>query len=83
MARDEGIPAGMLRIQTLWPFPTERIRAFSKQVSSILVPELNMGQIAHEIEHAAGCDAEVVKINRITGDPIHPEEILVKIKEGV
>lgn len=83
MAREEGIPAGMLRIQTIWPFPTARIREFAGQVSRIIVPELNLGQIAHEVEHAAGCETEVVRINRITGDPIHPEEILEKIKESV
>ena len=80
-AREEGIPVGMLRIQTMWPFPIDRIRAFANRVSHLLVPELNLGQIAHEVEHAVSGSAKVVRVNRITGDPIHPEEIVQKIKE--
>jgi 2-oxoglutarate ferredoxin oxidoreductase subunit alpha len=80
-AREENIPVGMLRIQTLWPFPTEQIRKFSKQLSHIIVPELNLGQIAHEVEHAVRGNAEVIKINRISGEPINPDEIYAKIKE--
>ncbi len=82
-ARDAGIPVGMLRIKTLWPFPTDRIAKFSEQVSNIIVPELNLGQIAHEVEHAVAGKAKVHKVNKITGDPINPLEILEKIKECV
>lgn len=81
MAREEGIPVGMIRLQTLWPFPTQRIREFAKNVSHIVVPELNLGQMAHEIEHAAQGNCEVVKVNKITGEPLPPLEILEKIKE--
>jgi len=82
-AREEGIPAGLIQLQTLWPFPTERIRRFGRQVSHVVVPELNLGQIAHEVEHATGCEAEVVRVNRIAGEPIHPDEILARIKECI
>jgi 2-oxoglutarate ferredoxin oxidoreductase subunit alpha len=81
MAREQGIPVGMIRLQTLWPFPTQRIREFSKNVSHIIVPELNLGQMAHEIEHAAQGNCEVLRVNKITGEPIPPAEILEKIKE--
>ena len=81
MAREEGIPVGMLRIQTLWPFPTEAIRKFSQKLSHIIIPELNLGQIAHEVEHAVQGKMEVLRVNKITGEPIHPEEIHAKIKE--
>jgi 2-oxoglutarate ferredoxin oxidoreductase subunit alpha len=83
MARDEGIQVGMIRIQTLWPFPTERIYQFGQQVSQIIVPELNLGQIAHEVEHAVKGGAEVLQVNKISGDPIHPAEILEKIKTSL
>lgn len=81
MAREQGIPVGMIRLQTLWPFPTQRIREFAKNVSHIIVPELNLGQMAHEIEHAAQGNCEVLRVNKITGEPIPPAEILEKIKE--
>ena len=81
LAREQGIPVGMIRLQTIWPFPTKRIREFAKNVSHIIVPELNLGQMAHEIEHAAQGNCEVIKVNKITGEPIPPLEILEKIKE--
>jgi 2-oxoglutarate ferredoxin oxidoreductase subunit alpha len=82
-ARAEGIPVGMLRIQTLWPFPTDAINKFGKQLTHLIVPEMNLGQIAHEVEHAVRGQVEVLRVNRITGDPIDPQEILAKIKECI
>jgi 2-oxoglutarate ferredoxin oxidoreductase subunit alpha len=79
-AREEGIAVGMLRIQTMWPFPTGPIRELAGRVSHLVVPELNLGQIAHEVEHAAHGEAEIVRVNRITGDPIPPEEIAQAIR---
>ena len=78
---DKGIPVNMFRIQTMWPFPTDALYEFSKDLSHIIVPELNLGQIAHEVEHAVGREVDVLRVNKITGEPIHPEEIVTKIKE--
>jgi len=83
IAHEQGIPVGMLRIQTLWPFPIDAISELSKKVSHIIVPELNLGQIAHEVEHAARGNAKVLRVNKITGEPINPEEIVQKIKECI
>jgi len=80
-ARDEGLRVGMVRIKTLWPFPTEKIHEFARQVKSILVPELNLGQIAHEVEHAVKDEAKVCRVNKISGDPINPDEIVTKLRE--
>jgi 2-oxoglutarate ferredoxin oxidoreductase subunit alpha len=81
MAKEKNIEISLFRIQTMWPFPTEALRDFSKNLSYIIVPELNLGQIAHEVEHAVGHNVEVLRVNKITGEPIHPEEILNKIEE--
>ena len=81
MAQEKGIKAGMLRIQTLWPFPIKRIKEFAQQLDSIIVPELNLGQIAHEVEHAVEGKVKVHKVNKINGEPIHPKEIFEKIEE--
>ena len=81
LAREKGIKAGMFRIQTLWPFPTIQINKFAQQLDAIIVPELNLGQIAHEVEHAVKGKVEVHRVNKINGEPIHPREILEKIEE--
>jgi 2-oxoglutarate ferredoxin oxidoreductase subunit alpha len=66
----------------MWPFPTQRIYEFSKKVTRLIVPELNLGQVAHEVEHAVKGNAEVIKVNKINGDPIHPNEIFEKLRGG-
>ncbi len=80
-ARREGLKVGLLQPVTVWPFPDEDVRAFGQQVSHIVVPEMNLGQMAREIERVAGCHAEIHRLNRVDGEPITPKEILDKIRE--
>jgi 2-oxoglutarate ferredoxin oxidoreductase subunit alpha len=80
-ARREGLKVGLLQPVTVWPFPDEDVRAFGKQVSHILVPEMNLGQMAREVERVAGSFTEIHKVNRVDGEPITPKEILDRIRE--
>jgi 2-oxoglutarate ferredoxin oxidoreductase subunit alpha len=81
MAREEKIPAGLFRPITLWPFPEQEIFKMAEPVSHIIVPEMNLGQIAHEVEHAVMGNAEVISLTRVDGEPIRPQQIFEKIKE--
>ncbi|MBD3223730.1 MAG: 2-oxoacid:acceptor oxidoreductase subunit alpha [Caldithrix sp.] len=81
MAKEQGIPVSMLRLKTIWPFATEEILAFAKKHKYLIVPELNLGQVKHEVEHAAACHSEIFGVNKISGDPIPPTDIFNKIKE--
>ncbi|MCG3254853.1 MAG: 2-oxoacid:acceptor oxidoreductase subunit alpha, partial [Candidatus Heimdallarchaeota archaeon] len=58
-AREKGIKAGLLRLITLWPFPDERIEELADQVKTILVPEINYGQVTREVERAVHGKTEV------------------------
>jgi 2-oxoglutarate ferredoxin oxidoreductase subunit alpha len=78
-AREKGIRAGMLRPTVLWPFPEEQVRAVSERVRHFIVPEMNLGQMAHEVEWASGRRIPVVRINRVDGEPISPRQILDEI----
>ncbi len=80
-ARERGIKIHYLRPKVLWPFPERAVKAMGEAVDYIIVPELNLGQIAHEVEWATRCGCEVVKINRIDGEPINPQQILDVILE--
>jgi len=80
-ARAQGIKAGLLRPKTIWPFPEKQVVALAENVNYIIVPELNLGQIAHEVEWAVKGKLEVLKINRVDGNPINPKEILGLIKK--
>jgi 2-oxoglutarate ferredoxin oxidoreductase subunit alpha len=75
-AREKGIKIHFLRPRVIWPFPGKEVKAMGEVVDAIIVPELNLGQIAHEVEWATRCNCEVVPINRIDGEPINPQEIL-------
>ena len=74
-AREKGIKAGLLRLKTIWPFPDREIEEISAPVRKIIVAEMNLGQIAHEVEWATRRSKPVVRVNKINGEPITPNEI--------
>jgi 2-oxoglutarate/2-oxoacid ferredoxin oxidoreductase subunit alpha len=79
-ARSRGIRAGMLRPITIWPFPTEKVRDLDGQVRAFVVAELNLGQIAGEVERCTR--REVRRVNRAGGAPLAPALILDAIEEA-
>jgi 2-oxoglutarate ferredoxin oxidoreductase subunit alpha len=79
-ARDKGLKVGLLRPLVLWPFPKNEIASLANSVSHMIVPELNLGQFAHEVEWAVCGKSEVVKLNRVDGEPIRPTQILELIE---
>ncbi len=79
-ARKEGINAGWLKLKTIWPFAEKRIKELAEGVDTIIVPELNMGQLIIEVERNACALADVVGVNKYDGTLIKPEEILNRIK---
>jgi 2-oxoglutarate/2-oxoacid ferredoxin oxidoreductase subunit alpha len=83
MAQEKGIKVSFLRPRTMWPFPDRETLAMGEQVDKIIVPEMNLGQVAHEVEWAVRGQAEVVKVNKINGEPISPLEILAAIEKAV
>jgi len=80
-ARDMGIRVGLFRPKTLWPFPRKEIRELTHQVRSILVAELNMGQVIREVDRFNPGNCKVKGLLRYDGNPLTPEQILDKIIE--
>ncbi len=73
--RSKGHKVGLLRLITLWPFPSKVIRALAPTIKGFVVPEINYGQIAYEVERTSGGRAEVT-LMALMGGSIHtPEEI--------
>jgi 2-oxoglutarate ferredoxin oxidoreductase subunit alpha len=79
--REQGIKAGLFRPITLWPFPVKRVEALAKQVDTILVAEMNLGQMVLEVERIAKSDAKVFHFGRANGEVLVPQEIVSKVKE--
>lgn len=80
-ARSSGMKVGLLQLQTIWPFNDKQISKFAKQVKKILVPEMNLGQLANEIRRVVGKEIPVYQMNKTNSKGITPEEILSKVKE--
>jgi 2-oxoglutarate ferredoxin oxidoreductase subunit alpha len=78
-ARENGIKAGLLRLITLWPFPTEYVGKIAKRTHGIVVPEMNCGQMVREVERAAK-ETPVTFLSKLGEEPHTPMEILEAIK---
>lgn len=77
--RKEKIKAGLLRIKTLWPFPDEAVMELGKKVKKIVVPEMNLGQVAGEVKKYVPGD--VISLTQTNGEVIGPEKIIETIKK--
>ena len=82
LARRAGIKVGYLRLITVWPFPEERIRELAGRVRAFIVPEINYGQIALEVERCAAGRAEVILVPHAGGDIHDPERVLEAIRRA-
>ena len=78
-ARERGIKAGLLQLITLWPFPRQIVEPLLRQVRTVLMPELNMGQMSREVKRINQGVTRIETLNRIDGNLITPQEILVRL----
>jgi 2-oxoglutarate ferredoxin oxidoreductase subunit alpha len=78
-ARRMGIPAGFLRLVSVWPFPEEEIREIAKQVDGFIVAEMNLGQISGEVERHVR--QPVYGVHHAGGAMMKPETILEEIEK--
>jgi 2-oxoglutarate ferredoxin oxidoreductase subunit alpha len=74
--RLRGERLGLLELQTLWPFPADIVREKCIHPKSVIVVELNMGQILSSVKMVVNDPQKVFLANRIDGIFITPEDIL-------
>jgi len=79
--RKVGMKVGLLRLKTLWPFPEEAVRELGKKVKKVIVPEMNLGQVAGEVKKYCSC--EVISLGQTNGEVIRPETIMDLLKKIV
>jgi 2-oxoglutarate/2-oxoacid ferredoxin oxidoreductase subunit alpha len=82
LAREQGIRAGKFRIISAWPFPEPRIAKLAGRVKAFVVPELNLGQMVHEVARAVAGKAKVIPVTHAGGIVHQPETILNAIVEA-
>ncbi len=75
LGRSKGLAVGLFRPISVWPFPVEKLRSY-RNVTRIVVAEVNMGQVALEVERISGSYAQVVHVGNAGGRVPAPETIL-------
>jgi len=81
-ARNAGIKVGSLKLTTVWPFPEKRVAELAKRVKAFVVPEMNFGQIALEVERCTHGDANVLFIQHGEKGIEDTEDLLVALKQA-
>ena len=72
---------GVFRPVTIWPFPDRTAKEMLDDKDVLIVPELNQGQLIHEVERMTVDSVRVVPLHRVDGYEITPEEIVAKVQE--
>ena len=80
--REKGLKAGLLRPRTLWPFPEREVHALGGRARAVIVPELNLGQMAHEVEWALRGTCPVVPVGQVNGQALKPSQIREAIEKA-
>lgn len=80
--RAEGIRAGLLELETLWPLPAAAIRDLAERTRLLVVPEVNLGQLVLEIRATVEGRTPVLPINRVDGLVFPPGEIAAAIRRA-
>jgi 2-oxoglutarate ferredoxin oxidoreductase subunit alpha len=81
LARKEGIPVGMLRPITLWPFPTKAIQSYLRRVKAVLVVELSAGQMLEDVRLAVDGRVPVHFLGRVGGGVPAIADVHEKIRQ--
>jgi len=76
MARASGLKVGLFRPISLWPFPSQALRAVAKRSRAVLVVEMNAGQMLDDVRLAVGERAPVRFFGRMGGVVPLPDEIV-------
>ncbi|MCL6451176.1 MAG: 2-oxoacid:acceptor oxidoreductase subunit alpha [Acetobacteraceae bacterium] len=83
MLAEKGVPARLLQLKRLWPFPDSEVEAAALEAGLTVVPEMNLGQVVLEVERVVGKRRPVWSCAKSNGEPITPDEILARTLEVV
>lgn len=74
---------GLLTLKSLWPVPETVIRHKIKSAKQIVMPELNFGQYAQEIERIKSDHQKLITIQQVNSELIQKEKIETVLREVV
>ncbi len=79
--RSDGLKVGIIKLNTIWPFPERKIQELAKQIRAFIVVEINLGQIVFEVERVAHGQCETILVPHAGGHIHDPEDIYNVIKD--
>jgi 2-oxoglutarate ferredoxin oxidoreductase subunit alpha len=74
-ARRKGRRVGWIKTSTIWPFPDELFKNLPPSVETVLVCEMNLGQLVYEVQRAAPEKIRVASVAIANGCFITPGDI--------
>jgi 2-oxoglutarate ferredoxin oxidoreductase subunit alpha len=83
IAREQGIKAGLIRLITLYPYPTKAVADLAKRVKGFLAVEMSAGQMVEDVRLAVGCSVPVEHYGRMGGMIPSPDELVQALKEKI
>jgi 2-oxoglutarate ferredoxin oxidoreductase subunit alpha len=80
-ARAEGIPVGLFRPISMFPFPYERLGEIANSAHQFLVVELSAGQMIEDVRLATNCRKPIAFYGKLGGIVPLPEDIMEQIQK--
>jgi 2-oxoglutarate ferredoxin oxidoreductase subunit alpha len=80
-SRAEGIKAGLVKLNTVWPFPESFFRDLASRVKAMVMPEINLGQMSLELERCAAGKCLVKPVTHYGGSIHRPSNVLHAVEE--
>ena len=81
LARQAGVKVGTVQLYSIWPFPDKQLKEICEKCHTVIVGELNMGQLVHEVRRVLPQDIKVEALQRYDGEILTPVQVLEKIEE--
>ncbi len=79
-AREAGLPVGLFRPITLWPFPTEALSELAARARGVLVVELSAGQMVEDVRLAVEGAAPIAFSGRTGGMVPSPGDVVIALR---
>ena len=79
-ARAEGLPVGLIRPITLWPFPSQPIAEAAERARAFLVVEMSMGQLVDDVRLTVLGRAPVHLLSTLGGVVPRPDRVGAEIR---
>src|SRR5512141_1334729 len=81
-ARDHGLPAGIFRPITLWPFPSAALAAIAPRLRAVVVLEMSAGQMVEDVRLAVDGRTPVFFHGRTGGMVPTPGEVVDELRRA-